>query len=200
MARPLDPQKKKSILNAAKKVFIRDGFSNTRMADIAVEAEVAAGTLYRYFESKEALSIEIANDFFERCLIVVGDTLPLIAEPGGIERHIDAVIEIARSEKEVLHMASSEALCKDPRDDEAHLKFLNLTAGILQDLMDKDLIRKYDSKSLSDIIGWMIHSLIMTGIVFEFLDLETQKKTLVKMLSAIFFGDNEPGLKPELQT
>lgn len=187
MARPIDPLKRKAILNAARKVFIRDGFNNARMVDVAIEADVAAGTLYRYFESKEALSVELANEFFERCLVVVAETLPHIAEPGGLEKHIDSIIEIARAEKSMLRVASSEALCKDPREDESHLKFQKVTAEILQDLMDRKLIRRYDDvNSLTDIVGWMIHSVIMNGLVFEFLDLNSQRNTLLQMLKAIF--------------
>jgi AcrR family transcriptional regulator len=42
----------KQILEAAKKVFHKKGFSKTTMEDIAREAELSAGALYIYFGSK----------------------------------------------------------------------------------------------------------------------------------------------------
>jgi AcrR family transcriptional regulator len=45
--------------DAAERVFVRGGFSATKMSDIAREAGVAVGTLYNYFESKEVIFEEI---------------------------------------------------------------------------------------------------------------------------------------------
>ena len=43
------------ILNAALDAFVENGFAATRLEDIAERAGVSKGTLYLYFESKEAL-------------------------------------------------------------------------------------------------------------------------------------------------
>jgi AcrR family transcriptional regulator len=43
------------ILAAAEKVFARDGYQRTRMEDIAETAELAKGTLYYYFKSKDEI-------------------------------------------------------------------------------------------------------------------------------------------------
>ena len=43
------------IIAAALKVFARKGFHATRAEDVAAEAEIAKGTLYLYFDSKEAI-------------------------------------------------------------------------------------------------------------------------------------------------
>ncbi len=47
--------KRERILNAALVLFNERGFHGTPMPLVAEEAGVAAGTIYRYFESKEAL-------------------------------------------------------------------------------------------------------------------------------------------------
>lgn len=41
------------ILEAARRVFERDGFLNVKITDITAEAGVAAGSFYTYFDSKE---------------------------------------------------------------------------------------------------------------------------------------------------
>lgn len=47
--------KAEAILDAAERLFTRLGYRKTAMDDIATESGVAKGTLYLYFESKEAL-------------------------------------------------------------------------------------------------------------------------------------------------
>lgn len=49
------------ILAAARSVFEQRGFNDTRMSDVATAAEVSHGTVYVYFDSKEALLTEIID-------------------------------------------------------------------------------------------------------------------------------------------
>lgn len=53
--RPLDPQKRLAILEAAQKVFLSQGFAGATMDHVAAEAGVGKMTVYRHFGSKEAL-------------------------------------------------------------------------------------------------------------------------------------------------
>jgi AcrR family transcriptional regulator len=50
-----DKAKLRQILDGARKVFLSDGFDGASMNDIARVAGVSKGTLYVYFDSKEAL-------------------------------------------------------------------------------------------------------------------------------------------------
>ena len=47
--------KRKQILDGARRVFLASGFDAASMGEIAREAKVSKGTLYVYFDSKEAL-------------------------------------------------------------------------------------------------------------------------------------------------
>ena len=57
-APPID--KRRNILDAAIRVFARQGFHSTRVSDIADEAGVAYGLVHHYFNSKE----EVLNELF----------------------------------------------------------------------------------------------------------------------------------------
>jgi AcrR family transcriptional regulator len=48
-------EKRRTILDAAVRVFARNGYHTSRVADVAAEAGVAHGLVYHYFASKEAL-------------------------------------------------------------------------------------------------------------------------------------------------
>lgn len=53
------------LLQAARDVFARDGYVNARMADIADEAHLSMGALYRYFENKESVFEHLVADIHE---------------------------------------------------------------------------------------------------------------------------------------
>ncbi|HVF28112.1 MAG TPA: TetR/AcrR family transcriptional regulator, partial [Pyrinomonadaceae bacterium] len=54
--------KREAILRAATRVFARNGYFSSKVADIARVAGVADGTVYLYFKSKE----EILHSIFDR--------------------------------------------------------------------------------------------------------------------------------------
>lgn len=53
--RTIDPQKRKAIIAAATKLFLKNGFSNTSMDDIARAAKVTKQTVYSHFKNKDSL-------------------------------------------------------------------------------------------------------------------------------------------------
>jgi TetR/AcrR family fatty acid metabolism transcriptional regulator len=56
--------KRDAILKAATRMFARNGFFQSQVADIAREAGIAAGTVYLYFRSKDDLLVSL----FERTM------------------------------------------------------------------------------------------------------------------------------------
>lgn len=71
---------RQKILRAAGRVFARDGYVDARMLDIATEAGLSTGGLYRYFDNKTdvfaAVIADIHEEFFERS----GHTRGLLAQ------------------------------------------------------------------------------------------------------------------------
>ena len=62
-----DPERRAVVLAAAERAFVRLGFHATSMQNVAEEAGMSAGNLYRYFPSKEAIVEALcANDEAER--------------------------------------------------------------------------------------------------------------------------------------
>jgi AcrR family transcriptional regulator len=64
-------ERRTRILDAAESCFVRSGFHCTTMQDVAAEAKMSPGNLYRYFPSKDAMAAglaerdraQVANDF-----------------------------------------------------------------------------------------------------------------------------------------
>lgn len=54
-----ESDKPQQIIEAAVRVFARKGYYNSRVADIAREAGIAAGTIYLYFETKDDILVTL---------------------------------------------------------------------------------------------------------------------------------------------
>jgi TetR/AcrR family transcriptional regulator, fatty acid metabolism regulator protein len=75
-APPID--KRQNILDAAVRVFARQGFHSTRVSDIADEAGVAYGLVYHYFKSKDEVLNELFTERWSLLLAAIGE-----ADTGG---------------------------------------------------------------------------------------------------------------------
>lgn len=64
-ATPKGRERRNEILRAARSVFEERGFLEARVADIVEIADVAQGTFYTYFDSKEAVFSEVAEQVIE---------------------------------------------------------------------------------------------------------------------------------------
>jgi AcrR family transcriptional regulator len=53
---------RRRILEAARRLFARDGFDRAATRDLAREAGIAAGTLFNYFPTKEAVAMSLAAE------------------------------------------------------------------------------------------------------------------------------------------
>src|ERR671916_1227654 len=82
------PDKRRMILDAAVRVFARQGFHHCRVSDVADEAGVAYGLVYHYFTSKE----EILNTLFlERWQIMLDAIAEIDARPVPAREKLHAV-------------------------------------------------------------------------------------------------------------
>ena len=84
------------ILDAAVAVFAEKGFFTSRVADIADRADVADGTVYLYFRSKEEILMAAINTAFDAFMSLARTELKKLADPAERLRrlaflHLDAM-------------------------------------------------------------------------------------------------------------
>ena len=87
--------KRESILRAATRVFARNGYFNSKVADIAREAEVADGTVYLYFKSKEEILHSIFDQNMAEAIAAGRVLIEKIRDPGEKLRRI-AMLHLER--------------------------------------------------------------------------------------------------------
>jgi AcrR family transcriptional regulator len=56
--------RKKHILNCAKKLFSQHGYYKTQISDIINDAGIARGTVYQYFTSKDDIFVTLIENFY----------------------------------------------------------------------------------------------------------------------------------------
>lgn len=97
------------ILNAAKQVFARDGFYNSKVSEIAREAHVADGTIYLYFKNKDDILISLFEKELQRIINAVKKDLADITEPSEkLVRFCDAHLSIIDSDRALAEVIQVE--------------------------------------------------------------------------------------------
>jgi len=75
----LSPDKREAILEASLDLFVSRGFHGTTVPEVAERAGVGAGTIYRYFASKETLVNELYRDWKGQMARIMLDRFPIDA-------------------------------------------------------------------------------------------------------------------------
>jgi AcrR family transcriptional regulator len=100
-APPID--KRRQILDAAIRVFARQGFHSTRVSDIADEAEVAYGLVYHYFSSKEEVLNELFSERWSLLLTAIEEADRSEASPRAkLEAVAGFIVESYRHDPELM--------------------------------------------------------------------------------------------------
>jgi TetR/AcrR family fatty acid metabolism transcriptional regulator len=98
-----DPGKRERILDAAVRVFAKEGFYGAKVAQIAQAAGVADGTIYLYFKSKDDLLISLFEDRMDRVNATLREAISSSVDP------VDCIRRIVRLHLELVqknrHMA-----------------------------------------------------------------------------------------------
>jgi AcrR family transcriptional regulator len=101
------------LLDAAQRLFTRNGLAQTSVADIAAEARVAKGSVYRYFESKDTLLGAMKDRFFERMMERVAEAVAALPDADFVEladAAIDATIRLLFDEADLVDLWCRETL------------------------------------------------------------------------------------------
>ena len=84
--RDVSAERKPQILQAALQVYLRKGFDDARMNEIAAQAGLSVGNLYRYFEGKLDITLALMEVFLEPSAQVLED---LLDAPGTCRQRLE---------------------------------------------------------------------------------------------------------------
>ena len=145
MARTADPTLRSTILQAARTVFQQKGYADARMADIATLANVAVGTIYLYFRTKEALVIALADEFHRR---LREESIPLLRHGNfadAIAASLHSTSVIMREHQDLLAMVYLQmGLAAFTEPSAAEEQLLAALTDALAERMAQGAARPYD--------------------------------------------------------
>lgn len=139
--------RREAILAAAREIFFEQGIGRATVDAIAAKAEVAKGTVYLYFESKEAM---LANLLLEGLEIVHNDLEAAYAAPA------------PSSEARLRHLANAYYAFYE-RDNDYFRLMMAFDRGQFREALSKDLYDTILHRSLGG-LRWLVQ-VIEQGMV-----------------------------------
>ena len=132
---------RESILDQAQELFRRFSYGKTTMADIAGAVGMSAANLYRYFDAKEEIAIQVSR----RCMYEdedIGREIIRSPEPSAARKLGRLVREIALSKYDRFegdpYMQEIIQICAANRGDVMDMHIASLT-GMIQSVLDQGL-------------------------------------------------------------
>jgi len=191
MARAPDQAKRVSILKAARTILLRDGYAAAKMSDIATEAGVAPGTLYLYFENKEALAGAIGEELLERVSSQFLRVIKNLDSPEGVLALLDWSLKVGRQERDVFAMMK-QTKSPEKGPPPAMALFIQRLAETLAGFISKGSIRYYDDPvNLANIILAITHRMIMSCALYDDTEPERLKAAGAEVLNHALFDDEQ---------
>lgn len=186
------------ILSAAGILFKRDGFAVTSIEGIAAEAEVAAGTVYNYFQSKGDLLLALValdgEEVRERGKAMIADPPadPIAAVRKLLEFYVDhALVHLS---KELWRNAMATALtqAKSPfgRGYAAlDRKLADQVGDLVAVLQERGSVSaSIDARVAGDVLFEIVNSLFQTFVAHDDMPMARLKSALRRQIACVFAG------------
>jgi AcrR family transcriptional regulator len=177
------------LLEAGKSVFERDGFLQARITDIAAAAQVSHGSFYHYFDSKESLFREIAEQVEVR--LVSMDDIPhyVDSKSGPVDRiraanrsYLTAYkkeARIMRVIEEVSRYDDTVRSVRARRDDYLAARLESAIARLQSEgLADARVDTRYAAMALGGMVARFAEMMFVGGNAFD-LDTAVEQLTLL---------------------
>ena len=188
------PQDRRArILDAAERCFVRAGFHRTTMQDVAAEASMSPGNLYRYFPSKDAIVAGLAER--DRARVMTD-----FSQLGEAEDFIAGVAALARKqfadeprEQAVLCLEIWAEATRNPA-------FTDLTDGFDRDVLGRltflfrqaqergAIAPEVDPEALATVIATFANGLYVRRAVSRTFDAEREVGYMLAVIEAAFAG------------
>lgn len=172
------------ILQAAVEEFKEHGFSDASIRNIANNAEISLGNVYRYFSNKESLYFAVIDPFMDSVKIALENDFVFEGKTMG---------EIAETLITFIMKYSDELIIIRKGNIEQHDQFIDYIVGVLADKI-KEMIQgafpEIDEKITDPVFYDAIAEGFLTSL-FKVLvrgDTDEQKERYVRELLTFYFG------------
>ena len=186
---------REEVLRAARRIVLKEGFDALTMRKIADAIEYAPGTIYLYFESRDAIAFELCRAGFETFLAAL---LPAtaIADPAERFRELGRrYIRFGLENPETYRLIFMQdpkyasAAFREDADaaDSPGKQALALLVAIFTELLDAErLAIDADPTALAEMVWAAVHGIVSLKITYDRYP-QTPPGELVQLLNDAFF-------------
>ena len=166
--------KRRVILDAAVKVFAREGFYGCRVADIADEAGVAYGLVYHYFRSKDEI---LDTLFLERWDLMLEEIARVDAEPAPAREKLAAIagfiIDSYRYDPDLMKVIIVDVTRAANSFGRSHLEKIReaseLIGGIVESAQQRGELRSDITPTFAAMAFYGAVEQVLSGWIFDIL-------------------------------
>ena len=166
--------KRRLILDAAVKVFAREGFYGCRVADIADEAGVAYGLVYHYFRSKDEI---LDTLFLERWDLMLEEIARVDAAPAPAREKLAAVagfiIDSYRHDPDLMKVIIVDVTRAANSFGRSHLEKIReayeLIGGIVESAQQRGELRSDITPTFAAMAFYGAVEQVLSGWIFDIL-------------------------------
>ncbi|MGW9136175.1 TetR/AcrR family transcriptional regulator [Streptomyces sp. NBC_01643] len=168
---------REALLSAARQAFL-GGDTDAHVEDIARSAGVAVGTLYRHFETREALIEEVYRKEVDDLCAAPGDLLDQHTPEEALRRFLLLLVDHAAVGKGMSSVLESIMATDSPVFDDARTRMANalsllLEAGSAAGTVRDDVTGSTLLRALGGICGmrategWLVEARQITALLFD---------------------------------
>lgn len=96
--------RREEIIDAARRVFAERGFSGTTIADIADEAQIALGTVYLYFKSKDELFAALNQRLAELITAAASGEIVARSLEAAVRRRVERIFDACSRNRDLVRV------------------------------------------------------------------------------------------------
>lgn len=147
MAKRKNNEKYQRIIAAATKVFARKGFYQSKISEIAKEAQVADGTIYIYFENKDDILISLFEEQMQAVLDNMNSRMVNLTDPAKkLEEFAWTHLSLIHNNKDMaeiiqVELRQSGKFMKEYKN-EKFTQYLNIIEDIIVEGQNSGLFKK----------------------------------------------------------
>ena len=185
--------KKNQILDAALQIFVKKGYSETRMDDIVKASGMSKGAIYHHYSSKKELFLELIDFWEAYCFPNILDKKYINKSASGKLREIVKDIIFTFKDKKYVFLAELEIWSLSNHDESVrnktkllYMNLLKLFSDIIKDGIESSEFKNINVKIAALSIMTSIQGVIWFSI-FETSDLSAEEY-LTEVMEFIIIG------------
>ncbi len=179
------------MLAAARRLYARKGYQQASMVEIARASELAVGTLYQLFPSKEAILRSLLEDRMDELVTRVRAALEGRRDVRDQLRQIvETHLAFARDNADILRLYLSGWIGYDTRTrqrfgdrlDARYERYVALLTGVFEAGVRSGALAPRPSRRLAVTLAGLIHAVIRRGLRERRLDFAAEGEALLDVL------------------